>query len=141
MRPVTRLLHAFTTSLLVVCVVVQIFLAGLGVFDDPAMFLTHAGFGYLIEGLTLIVLITAALARAGRRQVGLAALAFGLMILQSVFVGLRTELPTVAAFHPVNGFLIGLIAVVMARAAWRAARAPGPETMSQVGGATVDVRA
>ena len=31
MRSMARLLHAFTTSLLVVCVVVQVFLAGLGV--------------------------------------------------------------------------------------------------------------
>ena len=97
---------------------------GLGVFDDPATFLTHAGFGYLIGFLTLIVLITAALARAGRRQVGLAALTVGLMALQSVFVGFRADMPTVAALHPVNGFLIGLIAVVMARAAWIAVRAP-----------------
>jgi hypothetical protein len=139
MRPVARLLHAFTTSLLVVCVVVQIFLAGLGVFDDPAMFLSHAGFGYLIEALTLVVLVTALLAGAGRRQVGLAALAFGLMILQSVFVGLRTELPTVAALHPVNGFLIGLIALVMARAAWRAARTRGTDSAAEVGEASTAV--
>jgi len=133
MRSMARLLHAFTTSLLVVCVFVQIFLAGLGVFDDPAMFLSHAGFGYLIEALTLVVVITAALARASRRQVGLAALTFGLMVLQSVFVGLRTDLPAVAALHPVNGFLIGLIAVVMARAAWIAVRAPETVAAGEVG--------
>ncbi len=126
MRQAARLLHAFTTSLLVVCVVVQVFLAGLGVFDDPATFMTHASFGYLIGFITLAVLITAALARAGRGQVGLAALTVGLMALQSLFVGLRAEMPTVAALHPVNGFLIGLMAVVMARAAWRAVRSPDP---------------
>jgi hypothetical protein len=103
------------------------------VFDDPATFLTHAGFGYLIGFLTLIVLITAALARAGRRQVGLAALTVGLMALQSVFVGFRADMPTVAALHPVNGFLIGLIAVVMARAAWIAVRAPATEAAGEVG--------
>lgn len=133
MRSMARLLHAFTTSLLVVCVVVQVFLAGLGVFDDPATFLTHAGFGYLIGFLTLVVLITAALARAGRRQVGLAALTVGLMALQSVFVGFRADMPTVAALHPVNGFLIGLIALVMARAAWIAVRAPVATAAGEVG--------
>ena len=132
MRSMARLLHAFTTSLLVVCVVVQVFLAGLGVFDSPSMFITHAGFGGFIGLVTIVVLITAVLARAGRRQIGLAALTFVLMMLQSVFVAVRADMPTVAALHPVNGFLIGLIAVVMARAAWIAVRAPATEAAGEV---------
>jgi hypothetical protein len=121
--PARLLLHLVTTTVLVVCVVVQVFLAGLGVFDDPATFLSHASFGYVIEGLTLVVLVTALLARAGRRQVGLAVLSFLLLLLQSVFVVLRETMPAVAALHPVNGFLVLLVSIVMARAAWAAVRA------------------
>ena len=33
--------------------VVQVFLAGLGVFDDPAAFITHREFGYLFGWFTL----------------------------------------------------------------------------------------
>lgn len=123
MRP-TRLLHAATTSILVALLFLQVFLAGLGVFDDPASFITHRDLGYTLSLVVLVVLVTAIIARAGRRQIGLAALALGLLILQSVFVGLRESTPTVAALHPVNGFLILLISLVMARAAWRAAREP-----------------
>ena len=130
-----RLLHALTTTLLVGCVVVQVFLAGLGVFDNPTMFITHAGFGGFIGLLTIVVLITAVLAHAGRRQIGLAALTFVLMMLQSVFVAVRADLPAVAALHPVNGFLIGLIAVVMARAATLAVLVAEPERAHEVGGA------
>jgi hypothetical protein len=46
-------------------------------------------------------------------------------MLQSVLVALRTSSPMVAALHPVNGFLILLIALVMARDSWRARRADG----------------
>jgi hypothetical protein len=42
-----------------------------------------------------------------------------LFILQSVFVALRGSMPEVAALHPVNGFLIALFAVWVARDAWR----------------------
>jgi cytochrome b561 len=53
----------------------------------------------------------------------LAAGIFGLFLLQSVFVNLRATAPEVAALHPVNGFLITLLAIVLARDAWIARRA------------------
>jgi hypothetical protein len=126
MRPLA-VLHAITASLLVVGLVVQVFLAGLGVFDEPTFFLTHRDTGYLLELLSLVVLIVAALARAGRAQIGRAALVFLLFLLQSVFVALRESAPAVAALHPVNGFLILLLSIVIAREAWRTARAPRPK--------------
>ena len=39
----------------VACAVVQVFLAGLGVFDDPRSFITHREFGYVFGWLTLII--------------------------------------------------------------------------------------
>ena len=126
MRRPARLLHAATTTILLGLVVLQVFLAGLGVFDDPATFLTHRDLGYTLSLVVLVVLVTAILSRAGRRQIGLAALALGLLILQSVFVGVRESMPALAALHPVNGFLILLISLLMARAAWDAAREPAP---------------
>ena len=125
-RP-ARVLHAATTSVLVALLFLQVFLAGLGVFDDPASFLTHRDLGYTLSLVVLVVLVTAIIARAGRRQIGLAALTLGLLILQSVLVAMRESTPAVAALHPVNGFLILLISLVMARAAWRAAREPAAE--------------
>ena len=100
------------------CVVVQVFLAGLGVFSDPRSFLTHRDFGYLIGMLTLVALVLALLGRQPRRLVGLTALSLALFALQSVFIALRTSAPAVAALHPVNGFLILLVALVVTRAAW-----------------------
>ena len=64
-----------------------------------------------------------AVARAGRAQIGIAALIFALFLLQSVFVGVRESAPSVAALHPVNGFLILLLSMVLARRAWVFARA------------------
>jgi hypothetical protein len=127
MRPLATL-YAVTASILVVGVVLQVFLAGLGVFDDPTFFLTHRDTGYALEGLAFFVIVFAAIARAGRAQVGIAALIFGLFLLQSVFVAVRVNAPAVAALHPVNGFLILLLSIVLARRAWALARASRPST-------------
>ena len=122
MRPLAAL-HAITASLLVVGLVLQVFLAGLGVFDDPTFFLTHRDTGYTLELVALVVIVLAAVARAGRAQIGIAALIFGLFLLQSVFVAVRESTPAVAALHPVNGFLILLLSIVLARRARAFARA------------------
>ena len=122
MRPLAAL-YAVAASLLVVGLVLQVFLAGLGVFDDPTFFLTHRDTGYTLELVALVVIVLAAVARAGRAQIGIAALIFGLFLLQSVFIVMRTSAPAVAALHPVNGFLILLLSIVLARRAWAFARA------------------
>ena len=125
MRPLAAV-YAIAASILVVGLVLQVFLAGLGVFDDPTFFLTHRDTGYTLELVALVVIVLAAVARAGRAQVGIAALVFGLFLLQSVFVAVRVSSPAVAALHPVNGFLILLLSIVLARRAWAFARAARP---------------
>jgi hypothetical protein len=123
MRSVARSAHLVVAWLLVAGLVVQIFLAGLGVFRGPESFLTHRDFGYTLEILPLVLLVLGLIARLGRRAALLAAGIFGLFLLQSVFVGLRADAPDVAALHPVNGFLITLLAIVLARDAWIGRRA------------------
>src|SRR3989304_1230829 len=57
----------------------------------------------------------AAAALLPRRVIGLAVLLLILFALQSVFVAVRDEYPAVAALHPLNGFLILLVGIVIAR--------------------------
>ena len=120
MRDLARNGLAIVAWLFVGCLIVQFFLAGLGVFDDPSAFVTHREFAYLFGWLTFVLVALAALARAGRRMIGLAALTVLLMILQSVFVAVRADYPAIAALHPVNGVALLLVAIVLARSAWAA---------------------
>jgi len=106
----------------VACCLIQVFLAGLGVFDDPRSFVTHREFGYLIGWFTLAILVLALLGREPRRIVGLSVLLMVQFTLQSVFVALRTDYPAVAALHPVNGFLIVLVGALTARWSWAVRR-------------------
>ena len=120
MRSIARTVHLALALLLVAGLIVQVFLAGLGVFKGPASFANHRDWGYLLELLPFLLLILGLVARLGRRPALLAAGIFGLFILQSVFVALRESSPEVAALHPVNGFLITFLAIVLARDAWLA---------------------
>ena len=122
----------FVASAFVACAILQVFLAGLGVFNDPSSFITHRNFGYTFGWLTLVILVLAIVGRSGRRLIGLSALLLVLFSLQSVFVALRTDMPTVAALHPLNGFAILLVSIVLTRDAWlaRTVTAPTPPVAS-----------
>jgi uncharacterized protein DUF6220 len=119
-RRVARAIHLGAAWLFVACLVVQVFLAGLGVFDDPKAFITHRDFGYAIGLLTLVLLVAAIVGRLGGRQIGLVVLLMVQFALQSVFVAMRSDSPAVAALHPLNGFLILLVTLIIARDAWSA---------------------
>jgi uncharacterized protein DUF6220 len=98
-------------------VVVQVFLAGLGVFESSSKFGTHAGWGFLLGLLTIPLAILGGIG-AGRRQALYGAALFGMFALQSILITFRDSTPAVAALHPVNGFAILLVSIVMAREAW-----------------------
>ena len=119
-RSFARTAYPVVAGLFVACAVIQVFLAGLGVFDDPSSFITHRNFGYLFGWLTLVLLVIALVGRMPRRYVGLAVLILVLFSLQSVFVAVRQDMPAVAALHPLNGFLILGVATYAAWTSWKA---------------------
>ena len=109
--------------LLVACLLVQVFLAGLGVFDGPSQFETHRNFGYLFGWLTLVMLIIAAVGRLGRLLIGLSALTLVQFFMQSIFILFREDQPAIAALHPVNGVLLLVVTIAIARLAMAGRRA------------------
>ena len=133
-RSFARTAYPVVCGLFVACAVIQVFLAGLGVFDDPNAFITHRNFGYLFGWLTLVLLVISLVGRMPRRNVGLAVLILVLFSLQSVFVALREDMPAVAALHPLNGFLILGVATYTAWTSWKARSAE--ETASERAAAT-----
>lgn len=127
-RSAARSAFPFVAGLFALCAIIQVFLAGLGVFDDPATFETHRDFGYTIELLPIVMLVLALVGGMPRRYAGLSALLFGLFILQSVFVQLRESMPAVAALHPLNGFLILALGILLAWQSWQARSTNSTET-------------
>lgn len=118
MRSIARNLHVVVASLLIAALVIQVWLAGRGVFESPTVFITHRDVGYTLSFFPVVLLVLGLLGGMGRRVAIMAAAILGLVILQSVFVVMRTSNPAIAALHPVNGFLILLVAIVLARESW-----------------------
>src|SRR4026207_2560769 len=69
-------------------VVVQVFLAGLGVFESSSRCGTHAGWGFLLGLLTIPLAILGGIG-VGRRQALYGAARFGMFALQSILVTFR----------------------------------------------------
>lgn len=122
---------AVVAWLFAACIVVQVFLAGMGVFDGPERFETHRDFGYVFGWLTLVMLIIAAVGRLGRVLIGLSALTLLQFFLQSVFILFREDLPAVAALHPVNGMLLLVVAIAIGRLAVAGRRAAAAAPAAQ----------
>ena len=95
-------------------VVIQIFLAGLALFDTAERWQDHMDFGHTIGILLLPLLVLVLLARAGRQTIGMTVV---LVVLYFV----QTSLPNVdpgwiAALHPLVAFaLLGLSGQLGAR--------------------------
>ncbi len=70
------------------------------------------------------MLVLALLGRERRLIVGLTVLVLVQFTFQSVFVALRTTYPAVAALHPVNGFLLLVVGIAIARLSWVARHEP-----------------
>lgn len=119
-RSIARTAYPLVAGLFVACALIQVFLAGLGVFDDPEAFITHRNFGYMFGWLTLVLLVVALVGRMPRRYVGQAVLLLVLFALQSVFIAMRADMPAIAALHPVNGFLILATGGIATWTSWKA---------------------
>jgi hypothetical protein len=118
-----RVVFAAAAWLLVGGLIVQVFLAGLGVFDSPERFELHATFGFTLMALPLVLVLSGLAGAVGRQLVRLAGLMFGMFFVQSILVSLRSQAPTIAALHPVNGFLILFVSIVVARRSLEVRRA------------------
>jgi hypothetical protein len=121
--------------LFLVAGVVQIFLAGLGVFhlhayglDDPAgdsALDPHRTLGFAMAGIAILILVLALVAWPGGRQVVLVAvLVLQTAVLQSLLAGLGDDSPVWGGLHALDGVLaIGIagylygVALIRRRAA------------------------
>jgi hypothetical protein len=115
--------HAAAAWLFVASIVVQVFLIGaalpqLGGSND---FSAHIDFGYTYVGLAaLLVIVTAVVARAGRRAIGISVALLVLYIVQTSLPYAKESIPWIAALHPVNAMVLFAVAIWYAWRAWQA---------------------
>ena len=114
--------------LYVAVLVIQVFLAGLAVFVDPATFKTHVVFGQVVVGLlTLLLPITAWLGRTRFVRITIGILLF--YLLQTGLPEVRASYPIVAALHPVLALGLFWLAVRLAMQSRHQSAAPAAASM------------
>ena len=96
--------------------VAQIFLAGLGVFrlqgealaaGGDTAFAPHRALGFTMAGIALLILVLAAIARPGARQIILSAVLVPLTsLMQSLLAGLADSHAIYGGLHALDGLLI-----------------------------------
>ena len=89
-KRIARPIHLVVAWLLVVGLLVQVFLAGMGVFDSFTMFTTHRDFGYTLTLLPFVLIVTSLVGGFGRMEAIAAAVMLGQFILQSLLVIQKT---------------------------------------------------
>jgi hypothetical protein len=106
--------HGATTAfhglalLIAIGIVVQVFLAGLGVFGAES-FKAHENFGWILHTAAIVVFLLALLGPRTGRTIGLGFGLLALMTIQILLVGARDDTPYLAALHPVLAlFVLGL---------------------------------
>jgi protein-S-isoprenylcysteine O-methyltransferase Ste14 len=128
-----RYVYAALALAFVVAILLQIYFAGLGLFVGPKGFDLHVSFGWILHLGPLPIMVAAALASAGRRQILQAAALAVAFFIVPILAAVRTDAPFTAAFHPVAAVLGFLLATVVARGAVRLIRSPDPEAKTTIG--------
>src|SRR5262245_16375213 len=115
MVPVARYAFAFLALAFVVGIVVQVFFIGLGLFVGSENLSLHRDFGWILHIAPLLVLVAAALAAAGRRRLLRVVALVVVVWIVPILAAVRSDLPTLAAFHPVGALLAFALSIVVAR--------------------------
>lgn len=90
----------------------------------------HAGFGYIVVLLGLILLLLALAGRVRGRRLGMTGLLFGLLIVQVLLAWFGFDMPVIGFFHPVNALVLFALSGWLAMTERRAIPVERPVTAS-----------
>jgi uncharacterized protein DUF6220 len=109
-------------------ILVQVFLAGIGLFGAAKDFEPHVGLGWILHLVPVLLLIVAAVGRVGSGLLWWTAALLLVQFIQPILATLRNDLPLVAALHPVLALVVFWLGVAIGLRAWRLVRerTPGP---------------
>lgn len=112
------------SSLLALGILLEVFLAGGGIFTSPSWWPLHIILGLVLTLFPVVFLLLAWMGQLGRESVWLGVLTLLLIVLQSFLVEIprRIDLPILSALHPVNALVIFGLAVLLVQRAWHGVR-------------------
>ncbi len=113
---VARVIFALLTGLFTLCLIIQLFIAGLAIFVDSTFWPRHTLFAHIFDKIPLLMLLLSFLGRFPVKIRWYSAALFGLVFVMYFTANIRPILPWVAATHPVVAVgMIGLALLVMVK--------------------------
>ncbi|MBS4201278.1 hypothetical protein KHA93_16700 [Bacillus sp. FJAT-49732] len=110
-----RLVFNAVVRIFAICILIQVFLAGLALFWDPAQWASHTGFARLLIIVSILILVISFIARLPLslrlRSAGL----LGIIILIAVSAKLPSGIGYLSALHPVLALMLFFGTVSLAR--------------------------
>ena len=129
MAKISRVIYLVASSLFLVGVFLQVFLAGMVVVALQMGWSYHRDLGHSLALPLLVMLITAYLGRLPQAMKWITWLLFVVYIIQAdVLIFMRISLPVAAAFHPVLALVDCVLAVYLTYQAWELVRAGQKES-------------
>ena len=108
-----RILYSVFAWLFALCLLIQVFLAGLSIFVSASLISLHVSFVHLFEFVPLLLLIFSLLARFPRVIPWLSLLL--IVQIASQYALIQIPVPYLAAFHPVNAVIMFWVTLYVAR--------------------------
>lgn len=99
----------------VITVMIQVFLAGLATFMDPARWMTHIAFVKIIEYVPILMLIVSFPGKLPKRMKWQSVGLFMLIILMYA----TANIPNAGAIHPVIALLMFWMSITVSQKGWR----------------------
>jgi len=128
-----RYAFAFLALAFAAGIVLQVFFIGLGLFVGSENLALHREFGWILHLAPLLVVVAAALAGAGRTRILQAVALVGVVWIVPILAAVRTDLPMVAAFHPVGALVAFVLSLVVARGSLELLREQDPSSRTMRG--------
>jgi hypothetical protein len=110
-----RYAYAVLAWAFVAGLVVQVFFIGLGLFAGSENLALHVSLGWILHLVPILILVAAAVARAGRQQILVSAALAVTVFIVPILVSMRDSAPVLAALHPVGALLSFWLAILVAR--------------------------
>lgn len=132
-RGVIDVVYTYLAALFVLGVLVQVYLAGLGIFGinaskvaNASSFDAHRDWGGVLMVIAIVLLILALAARQSRAtMIGAFVLALLVTVAQTALAAAGDSNKWVGGLHALDGMVILLLSVWLAVTAWRRTRAQG----------------
>ncbi|NLG70877.1 MAG: hypothetical protein GX495_02375 [Chloroflexi bacterium] len=115
----SRYAFVVLAALFVICVLVQIFLAGMAIFSHAVYWSWHRAFIHFFELIPLLMLLFGWIGRVPVRLRWQTLGLFGMILLQYLTANIRGLLPAAAAVHPVTAVFIAGLGFSLLSRSWK----------------------